>query len=395
MIQSTIRCRILSFLFISFALMMFTGCGVNAKNESEIKTDLQNHSDFYSVQDVSIDKLSIIKRQTNQNGKTDYIYVTVLASNDNIECELSYELHYELYNDGWVLDNVFPYNEDSWKISPLVGPEQAIADEAVSSQYSNYSFVRSEPDIENLSYAFYYTATKDYEYMCQEMEIEVSCNFNEKLAQWVCCDTQILDITANWDIAGIWCSDGSYSYSSYWYDKYYISIEDVDNDNSIKHIIVYNNTDGYIYYDDNIALDPTDGAYLEVPVSLSSWDNLDIYIKCDKLFIQGRGTRSGCVYFRSTDYNSLLEGEQVISSAMVTIVYDANGGYGAPESHSVIIRDGAARYTLSDQQPDRDGYSFVGWRLENSSAYDIDSPGQSIAIGASEGCTLVYYAQWN
>ena len=80
---------------------------------------------------------------------------------------------------------------------------------------------------------------------------------------------------------------------------------------------------------------------------------------------------------------------------MVTIAYDANGGYGAPEAQSIIIVDGVASYILSEQQPSRDGYSFAGWRLENSSLYDIDIPGQSITIAVPEGCTLTYYAQWN
>lgn len=60
-----------------------------------------------------------------------------------------------------------------------------------------------------------------------------------------------------------------------------------------------------------------------------------------------------------------------------------------------MIVDGVARYILSEEQPYRDGYNFVGWRLENSSAYDIDSPGQSIAIETPESCILTYYAQWN
>lgn len=78
----------------------------------------------------------------------------------------------------------------------------------------------------------------------------------------------------------------------------------------------------------------------------------------------------------------------------VTISYNANGGYGAPADQTATIAYGVASYTLSSSVPTRSGYTFKGWRLENDTYYDIDSPGQYIQIEVDSPCTLTYYAQW-
>lgn len=80
------------------------------------------------------------------------------------------------------------------------------------------------------------------------------------------------------------------------------------------------------------------------------------------------------------------------------VVYNANGGTGAPAGVTVKIDSaGVARYTLSNTTPKRTGYTFLGWRLENDAEhYQIDHPGQSITIQLSteRDWTLTYYAQW-
>ncbi|NLB52240.1 MAG: hypothetical protein GX808_04790, partial [Syntrophomonadaceae bacterium] len=82
----------------------------------------------------------------------------------------------------------------------------------------------------------------------------------------------------------------------------------------------------------------------------------------------------------------------------VTIKYSANGGNGAPSSHTTTKdSSGDAQYNLSTTRPTRSGYTFLGWRLENDTAYDIDRPGQGIYIGLgypTSNTTLTYYAQW-
>jgi len=80
-----------------------------------------------------------------------------------------------------------------------------------------------------------------------------------------------------------------------------------------------------------------------------------------------------------------------------TIQYRANGGIGAPHSHTVRLdNQGVARFNLATALPARTGYVFLGWRLDNDTAFGIDSPGQQIAIGLNPNRneTLTYFAQW-
>lgn len=78
----------------------------------------------------------------------------------------------------------------------------------------------------------------------------------------------------------------------------------------------------------------------------------------------------------------------------VKIQYNANGGSGAPSSHTATAgENGVVYFNLSSIHPTKPGYNFVGWRLENDSAYDINRPGQGISIQLSNP-TLTYYAQW-
>jgi len=82
---------------------------------------------------------------------------------------------------------------------------------------------------------------------------------------------------------------------------------------------------------------------------------------------------------------------------IVTIRYNANGGSGAPASHTASIApDGLAVFSLATTRPTRTGYTFLGWRLENDTAFGIDNPNQQIAIGLdpNNNATLTYFAQW-
>ncbi|MCL2392238.1 MAG: InlB B-repeat-containing protein [Oscillospiraceae bacterium] len=85
-------------------------------------------------------------------------------------------------------------------------------------------------------------------------------------------------------------------------------------------------------------------------------------------------------------------------NGVVTIRYNANGGTGAPASHTVTKDDnGIARFHLTNGRPTRTGYAFIGWRFENSTDFDIDSPGQHITFPFQSRFgneTLTYFAQW-
>lgn len=159
----------------------------------------------------------------------------------------------------------------------------------------------------------------------------------------------------------------------------------IEVNSGVAHVVAYTQGDNIVYFDGDITLTAGEGGCsesvefsYEVPGFMPIVFKGGIYITPDRVFI-----------------SNASQFERITEDKLVTIAYDANGGEGAPEEQSVVIVDGVASYRLSEQQPSREGYSFVGWRLENNSAYAIDNPGQAIAIAVPEGSTLTYYAQWN
>jgi|GEM_PF-2947014 len=89
-----------------------------ATNE-QITKDIKNHSGFFDIQDVKIDNINIIKRQTDEKETTDFVYVTVFGHCDDIKYELGYYLIYNLYSNGWILDNIERDQEGVWSISTV------------------------------------------------------------------------------------------------------------------------------------------------------------------------------------------------------------------------------------------------------------------------------------
>jgi hypothetical protein len=78
---------------------------------------------------------------------------------------------------------------------------------------------------------------------------------------------------------------------------------------------------------------------------------------------------------------------------MFTLRYDANGGTGAPASHSVI-RDnqGSARITISSAIPSRNGFNFEGWGVGSVGGVWY-RPGETITRMSGDN-VLTLYAVW-
>lgn len=87
---------------------------------------------------------------------------------------------------------------------------------------------------------------------------------------------------------------------------------------------------------------------------------------------------------------------QAQSAGTITIQYNANGGSGAPSSHTAnSASDGVVKYTIQSTIPTRDGYQFRYWLQDNSSDSVGQFPGTTITQGVGNGNrTITYYAQW-
>lgn len=86
----------------------------------------------------------------------------------------------------------------------------------------------------------------------------------------------------------------------------------------------------------------------------------------------------------------------VQSSYEVTIVYDANGGSGAPPSQKITGTSSSVTATLSSVIPKRSGFSFLGWSSSKTATSPTYSAGQYLSnvYAGSTGYTWTLYAVW-
>lgn len=116
-------------LIIIFVIIGIVSNNEHLRNENEILKDLQSRDEFFPYCEMDIQQINILQRQTDQNGKSDLILVSVDGENSEfgMNYTVQYELYYYKYNEGWKLDNIIPENYNEWIITePL--KEQVIED---------------------------------------------------------------------------------------------------------------------------------------------------------------------------------------------------------------------------------------------------------------------------
>ena len=79
----------------------------------------------------------------------------------------------------------------------------------------------------------------------------------------------------------------------------------------------------------------------------------------------------------------------VITVAIVTLTYDAQGGSGEPDD---VTGDAASNVTVSSTVPTHDGYTFAGWNAAADGSGTDYSGGDTYTLPTSGTVTL--YAQW-
>lgn len=135
-------------LLLFIMLISLCGCSPSAKNEREIVADLQKNPAFIS-ETVEIDSCEIIKRQTNNDSKSDLVYLTVYVNEDELTCVLSFFMEYTLYNDGWILENVSRYDDGPWSIEGL--PINRISSDVINSDFYFNDYALEITDCEILN----------------------------------------------------------------------------------------------------------------------------------------------------------------------------------------------------------------------------------------------------
>ena len=102
------------------------GISEGIDNETLINDVIDCDSFDFVDNSLEVTEFSIIKRQTNIEEKTDFVWVSIKAKNLLYQIERNFKMTYILYNEGWLLEefDVYSDSKHSDHILPLQSIEQ-------------------------------------------------------------------------------------------------------------------------------------------------------------------------------------------------------------------------------------------------------------------------------
>ena len=212
------------------------------KNEEQMLADLAAHP--YFEKSMGLDSLKVIKRQTRQEDLTDVVYVTVKSHDEKVEAVKSYVLTYNLYNEGWILDNVSSYSEGENSVKPLAGPDDSAIDMLFQRYnvthdniyydppYSEWTIVERNVDLDGRTASFVVDAVREVPLCVRRERMTVDFCFWDDIF-W--CEASTIpgsDVVYTLDrsilIRDYYAEDDFLGVDP---DKYTLSITDVDEEN--------------------------------------------------------------------------------------------------------------------------------------------------------------------
>ena len=188
---------LISILLITVAM---TACGKSEKSNAEIEEDVVKNDYIISIYELKINNFEVEKRQTNQNDKTDYVWVSVTASNGLFEYSSSYEIQYTLYNAGWELEDFFQTTAQATPFEATIN--QDIADQKISYEFEEYGFIERETDLDNGRDIFYYEATEVDGLI--KTNYDVSLTYQFEMGEWNVLELKKDQTAQTWDVDGTW-----------------------------------------------------------------------------------------------------------------------------------------------------------------------------------------------
>lgn len=189
--------RFYTALFLIMIIFLINGCGKKEKQETEIMIDIEDSSQFYNIQKVSIDKIKITKRMTDRKNRKDLIYLDVYAENRNIECVLSYKATYKLYNSGWILDDLARDKNGEWIIRPKSEPSENIRNKVID---SDCEFMSKDINLDDLSAIYYYVEPKECGNLKRAIMVHYEFYFDSNIAEWTFNEKQMDFSEDQWNV---------------------------------------------------------------------------------------------------------------------------------------------------------------------------------------------------
>lgn len=275
---------------------MLAGCGAQrAKSDKEILQELDTGTIQYESQELTIQEIEITDRRTDTDGKKDIVYVSVIADNDVVSCEMSYIAEYSLYDQGWVLDNFSENNRGSWIIKPISAPENSLLEE-----HSQASYIDSDILLEEGTAFYYYEKVQDEVYCSTTYLYKAQYEFDAKETKWEYIDSEIVEKESEWDVDGTWSYVSTPGVSvmggaALDSENHHMMLS-IEVNSGVAHVIAYTQGDNITYFDGDITLTAGEGGCsetvefsYEVPGFMPIVIRGEIFITPDRVFISHGG----------------------------------------------------------------------------------------------------------
>lgn len=195
-------------IILAFCLMLLaaSGCGepgtvAAPKAIDEIAEDLLECSEFKET--FVLHSCEIIKRATET--RTDTVYVAVHRSSEWVDQTCAYKMVYGYYNEGWILDVVEAYAEDTWETKPCRGASNETIERQIP---AGAELLSSQVELESGTQTVSYQYVETHRFCKVTKTEELQFYFDTVFQKWLTSGApHVLDVQEVWQLEGTWGGD--------------------------------------------------------------------------------------------------------------------------------------------------------------------------------------------
>lgn len=144
--MSMLRKILISLASVLCIALTLSACGTKEASKDTIQNDIEAYQD-YSILGVDTTNFEIIKRKTSIDDRSDEVYVSIKGENNEYMLSRNYCVTYVLYNDGWKLEEISPFNDENYPTytTPLIYPDTVDVESCIEKDYLEELKLRNEP----------------------------------------------------------------------------------------------------------------------------------------------------------------------------------------------------------------------------------------------------------
>ena len=87
-------------------------------SEKELRAELKKSGRFGVAEPYTIKECKTIKSKTDKENGHYSVWLQIVSESENDVCRQAYLMEYELYDEGWLLSAISPYEEEPWSVTP-------------------------------------------------------------------------------------------------------------------------------------------------------------------------------------------------------------------------------------------------------------------------------------